>query len=110
MRKCSQCGAPDHEVPVAGIVDRDDPSSVEHFVRPEIRYLGPRVAFSEKHKRQGWTQRSFQGRPALIRFMCVDCLNANDVRDRVWGQLRSDARKLEKPQNADAEFYELLCR
>lgn len=107
MRNCSQCGAPD-QIHVLNSREPEDPSSVEHFVRPEIRYLKPTEAFSEKHKRQGWTQRNFQGRPALIRYTCVDCMNANDVRDRVWGQLRSDAQKLEKGSNEWADYYQTL--
>src|SRR5690348_15950543 len=109
MRTCSQCGAADREIAIPG-TDKADPNASFHFVRPEIRYLRPSEAFTAKLKRQGWTERAFQGRPTLVRMMCMDCLNANDLRDKVWGELREEARRLERTTNEAAEYYQMLCR
>lgn len=82
-----------------------------HFVVPEIRYLGRSEDFSPKrHGVRGWTSKVFQGRPAMVRMMCVNCLNENRLRDRVWAGLRADAMRLEKPKNPDNDFYSVLCQ
>ena len=101
MRTCCQCKAPDHEIV------RPGQDSV-HFVVPEIRYLSRGETFKPVNRLKGWTPKTFQGRPAMVRMICVHCLNQNDIRDRVWGQLRSDALKLEKPKNPDGDYYALL--
>ena len=100
-RNCCQCGAADREIVRPGI------DSV-HFVVPEIRYLSRGEEFQPKYRAKGWAPKVFQGRQAMWRNICVNCLNENEVRDRVWSQLKADAAKLEKAPNQDAEFYQQL--
>lgn len=102
MRKCCQCGRDDHEIPT--------PDGVQHFVVPEIRYIKDIEELTPRLMRLGWRGRAaFQGREAIERMICVECLNANDLRDRVWGQMREDARRLEKKSTSDEEYYAVLC-
>lgn len=102
-RVCSQCKAADREIV------RPEQESV-HLVVPEIRYFRGSEDITPRLRAQGWIPKMFQGRRAIYRFMCVNCLNENEVRDRVWDQLRDNAKKLEKPEtNPDGEFYGILC-
>lgn len=104
MRACTQCKTEDHEILQAG-------GESVHFVVPEVRYLGRSEDFSPmRHGKKGWTPKVFQGRPAMVRMMCVNCINENRLRDKVWGQLKTEALKLEKPKNPDTDFYSLLCQ
>lgn len=104
MRLCCQCGVPDHEIP--------QPYGAEsvHLVVPEVKYLSRAEDFSkQKHGSKGWAPKMFQGRSAITRMICVNCINANRLRDRVWAGLKADALKMEKPKNPDGDFYAVLC-
>jgi hypothetical protein len=102
LRNCTQCGAPDHEI------KQLEADSV-HFVVPEIRYLSRNEEFQPRMRLKGWVPKVFQGRPAMFRYMCRHCLNDNEVRDRVWAQLKKAAKQLEKKSDKDMDFYAVLC-
>jgi hypothetical protein len=103
VRTCAQCKVEDHEILQAG-------GESTHFVVPEIKYLGRAEDFSPlRQGRKGWTPKVFQGRPGMVRMLCVNCLNENRVRDKVWNELRQDALKLEKTKSPDNDFYAVLC-
>lgn len=83
-----------------------------HLVVPEVKYLSRAEDFSsQRHGKKGWALRphGFQGRQAMQRMICVNCLNENRLRDRVWAGLKADAMKMEKPKNPDSDFYAVLC-
>ena len=104
MRVCSQCQQPDRELPGG-----EEP---EHFVKPEIRWVADGMSPREKRRMEaaGWTLRVFQGRNAMERMMCVDCLRTNEERDKIWEGLRRDAKKLERqPAAAFGGYYQMLC-
>lgn len=104
MRRCVQCGAPDREIPLPG-------EQSEHYVKPEIRYLDRgEDKWNERLRKKGWAPRTFQGRNAMERMICVDCMNENEFRDRVWSSLKRDARDKEQQPDEDAEFYRVLCQ
>lgn len=86
-----------------------DPKDSLHFVVPEIRYLGPSEDFHPRMKAKGWEPRSFQGRPAIERKICRNCLNDNRLRDDIWGELKQNAKRLEKPKDETADYYRVLC-
>ena len=110
MRVCVQCKTEDREIVIPNEGPVRDEDRV-HFVKPEIRYLGRAEDFSpQRHGKRGWIYKVFQGRPAMYRNLCVDCINANQQRDKVWAELKRDALRLEKPKNPDSDFYSLLCQ
>jgi hypothetical protein len=102
MRQCAQCKTPDREIKREG-------EASEHFVVPEIRYLSGKLKWDEKFRKQGWVPRAFQGRDAMERMTCRNCLVSNALRDRVWGDMRTQANRMEKPADENAEYYRNLC-
>lgn len=85
---------------------------MEHFVKPEILYLdrGEDASRLPRLLRAGWKQRTFQGRVAVERFTCVNCLNENALRDKVWAEMKRDARRLEQQQKTSSSNYWLnIC-
>ena len=105
MRICTQCGAPDRETP-------SGETEPEHWVKPEIRWVpkGQTEGTRRRLERAGWAFRLFQGREAMERLTCVDCLRRNTDRDAVWEGMRREARRLEKgPEAAFDGYYQMLC-
>jgi len=82
---------------------------VSHFVRPEIQYLKPGENITLRQTRQGWIQRIFQGRQAIERDLCTNCLNTNYIRRQLNAEQRKKALALEKDQSGDGNFYLLLA-
>jgi len=103
MRTCASCGALDRLVGAEGESD--------HWVKPEIRYVVSREAVTRRQEAQGWQYRVFQGKPALERMQCVDCLRRNLEREQFWGEMRSLARELEADTSEGAEqaYFKALC-
>ena len=92
----------------------------EHSVKPEIRYLDTMAGFQREEDRKdpvkmmrllrkGWKQVAFQGRPAIQRLTCIDCLNANERARGVWAELKAAAETLERNASPEENFYHLLC-
>lgn len=112
MKCCSQCGAPDN--PVVEAVGEE--SLITHFVRPEIQYLKPgEQGFAEgqtltlRQLARGWVRRIFQGRPAIEREICMDCLNVNYIRRQLNAEQRKKAQALERDQSGESNFFLLLA-
>ena len=105
VRKCAQCGALDR---VHGETPEGEP---EHWVKPELRYLKSQSEFTPRLAGLGWKWRMFNGRPAIERLSCIDCLNQNALRDWVWSELKESARRLEQTEDKAAlgGFYVDLC-
>jgi hypothetical protein len=82
---------------------------VKHFVRPDIEYLKPNQNVTPRQIKQGWIQRIFQGRQAIERALCIDCLNANYIRAQLNAEQRAKAKKQEEMQGAEENFYLSLC-
>jgi len=103
MRVCASCGALDRPVGPEG--------ESEHWVKPEIRYIASREAMTCRQEGQGWQYRVFQGKPALERMQCVDCLRRNLERDQLWGEMRSRARELEADTSEGSvqAYFKALC-
>ena len=103
MRVCASCGVPDRS-----IGGGDEP---EHWVKPEIRYIHSREAFSKRDEAKGWQYRVFQGRPALERMQCVECLRRNAERDQLWKEMRDRAKELETGSSETQEqvYFKALC-
>jgi hypothetical protein len=80
-----------------------------HFVRPEIRYLKQGEHLTLREQAQGWTERIFQGRPAIEREICMDCMNGNYIRRQLNAEQRRKARALEQDQQGGANFFLLLA-
>ncbi len=98
MRVCSQCGAQDRDL-----------GAGEHLVVPEIRYLKSAEDFTPSRRggTRGWSERVFQGRPAMERMICRPCLVEAETRDHVWAGMKKEARALEK--ETEENWYALLC-
>ena len=108
MRTCCQCGALDHEVPTSALNAKDEPI-IEHFVKPEIREIKCTEDLTRRLMRQGFKHRApFQGKQVIERMICIACINENDLRDRVWEELKRDARRLERKLSADMDYYAVL--
>ena len=112
MKTCTQCGAEDRRAPTVdfyedanGIVHGEE----GHYVQPEIRYLKEGENLTAREKRQGWHQRIFQGRPAIERDTCIDCLNSNYIRKQLNGEQQAKAKALEIKQTGEGNFYLLLA-
>lgn len=107
VRACKQCGAADHELPGP----EGDPC--RHFVQIELRYRDRAddptdVVHAAKMKRQGWREIMVMGRKAFERFMCMTCLNSNEIARGLHAEYQRDARKLEK-REGEQNFYLILC-
>lgn len=101
MRVCATCGAPDRLVG-----DGDS----EHWVKPEIRYIADAASVTARDRSRGWNYRLFQGRPALERMQCVECLRRNAERDGFWTELRGKALELESSNDGGmASYFKALC-
>lgn len=100
MRVCSQCRSVDREILIPG-------AAAEHWVVPELRWLPAGGAMTRREAAAGWAQRMVQGKPAIERLTCRECLNLNAVRDGVWAAMRADARGLE--QKTVDRYYLSLC-
>lgn len=60
-------------------------------------------------KRRGWREIMFQGRKAIERYICMDCLNHNYIADAIHAEYQQTARRLEKPASSEQNFYHVLC-
>lgn len=107
MKTCSQCGNQDRPF----VQNKADGTGTEiaHFVVPEIQYLKDNGEITLRQIKIGWKQRVFQGRTAIERDICMDCLNSNYIRRQLNAEQRSKALALEKDQNGDSNFYLLLA-
>lgn len=110
MKTCTQCGVVDN--PILETIPSEDGSEltqrVHHFVRPEIQYLKVGEVITARQARQGWIQRIFQGRPAIEREICMDCLNENYIHRQLNAEQKANALKLEQSQEAEENFYLVL--
>lgn len=112
-RRCRQCGVLDNpRVDVLG----EGPSRevfTEHTVTLQLRYvdraqdqpneLGIDPPHIRKMLRDGWQRVNVAGtgRKAMSRMICVNCINANDLFEGVWKELKQNALALEKAQKPD---------
>lgn len=99
MRVCSQCGAEDRPIEMPG----EEP---QHFVVPQWK-LAPK-GVTQAQVKAGWTPRQYSGKSGMERLVCRDCLNANALRDQVWGNLRREALALERRGDED-KFWQQFC-
>ncbi len=82
---------------------------MQHSVVPDIREIKSTEELTPRLARQGFKHRApFQGKPVIERFICRECLNENDLRDRVWGEMKDSAKRLEKKVSSDEEYYAVL--
>jgi len=108
MRTCCQCGRPDQPIPTPDVDGRGEPI-VYHSVVPDVREIKSTEELTPRLMRQGFRHRApFQGKQVIERFICRECLNENDLRDRVWGEMRADAKRMEKKVSSDEEYYAVL--
>ena len=109
MKVCSQCGALDVAIPTIGtfVNENGEPelNPLRHFVRPFIEYLPEGKSITERQKRLGFHQRTFQARQAIERDLCMDCINANYIRRQLNSEQRRKAAALEKEQTGESNFY-----
>lgn len=93
------------------MVDSTDTwAEITHFVRPEIRFLKPGETLTARDRRFGWQERAiFQGRRAIEREICMNCINANYIRRQLNSEQQKKARALEQSQNGEQNFYLLLA-
>ncbi len=89
-------------------VDRGE-LDIPHFVREHIEFLKERRELTRSEIRQGWQLKTVQTRAAIVRFLCMNCLNANYVRRQLNAEQRSKALKLEQREKGEENFYFLLC-
>jgi hypothetical protein len=112
MRACFQCKREDR--PVQTLRDCNcgqnphDPEcdSIEHWVKPEIRFLKREVDYTARDKAQGWTYKLFQGRPAMERFSCIPCIRQADETARRVKHVKDLAKKAESGSNLN--IYQIL--
>ena len=84
---------------------------MEHFVKPEIVPGPPGRCFQIASIASCRMETAnFSGRVAVERFTCVNCLNENALRDKVWAEMKRDARRLEQQQKTSSSNYWLnIC-
>jgi hypothetical protein len=122
VRRCQQCHKPDN-VRVDLI---DGVPEYEHTVKLVLKYIdraedqpakpgGPEPLHIRRMRAKGWTTAptvpvgTTSGRKALQAFLCVACINANELAGRMWGELKRNALAMEQKQKADENFYAILC-
>lgn len=82
----------------------------EHWVKPEIRYVADAASVTPRDRARGWSYRVFQGRAALERMQCVECLRRNAERDAFWSELRGRAREMESVNDGGmSAYFKVLC-
>jgi hypothetical protein len=101
---CALCHQPDHEISVVGC----EPA---HSIKPEIRYIdrGDDKPFARRYIAKGWKVVMFQGRLAVERMICVDCLNTDSLRDMVAQDMRDCQKRAQKKEGTADDFYLTLC-
>lgn len=115
VRTCGQCGTADRELPGA----IDDPA--RHFVTVEMRHLSKMRGMERAEdqadpvkmlrlKRQGWKEMicPCHGQKAVQRIICMDCLNSNELAEKMQAEYRRDALRLEQPKSTEENFYLIL--
>lgn len=109
MKHCAQCGAIDNPVMDTVNLNPEGEPTVSHFVRPEIQYLKAGEQITIRQLKQGWFSRIFQGRPAIERDICMNCLNSNYIRRQLNDEYHRKALALEKDQSGESNFYLMLA-
>lgn len=71
---CVSCGAADVVHIVEGSYEPNAEQTREHLVTPDIQYLKSLAECTVRNRAQGWKPLTFQGRPAMQRFICRPCL------------------------------------
>lgn len=112
LRLCSQCGVLDH---IIGQEEQDGRLRDLHFVKKELRFFERAEDVNDAAVMRRLRRGKFigpvivvNGRKAMERLTCMDCLNQNERGRVIWGELRAQALKLERNQNEDENFYLLL--
>ena len=106
------CGAPDNTF---GSEEINGIRETVHFVKIELRYFEREddihnAALLRRLERGGFRGPIVvNGRKAMQRMACVDCLNIRERSRKVWGELKAQALKLERNQGAEENYYALLC-
>lgn len=112
-RRCRQCGVLDN--PRVDVLGEGMAREVftEHTVTLQLRYmdraqdqpneLGIDPPHILKMLRTGWERVKVAGtgRKAMSRWVCVNCINANDMFEGIWRELKQNALALEKAQKLD---------
>jgi hypothetical protein len=106
---CCQCGALD--VPrLEAAPDPTAPPIVTHHVQIEIQWLKQSRPLQPREVKAGWRVKGiFQGRFAIERDICMDCLNSNYIRRQLNAEHRKKALALEQDKSAETNFYFALC-
>lgn len=101
---CQQCRQLDRPVSIVG-------AEPEHFVKPEIRFIdrGDDKPLARRYVMQGWKVVMCQGRLAVERMICVDCLNSNALRDSVADDMRECQQRAQKQDAPPDNFYLTMC-
>jgi hypothetical protein len=117
VRKCSTCGKDDRTHPTGGPCKCQKPEhepdcdAIEHYVKPEIKFIQWAEHEFQKQLRliaKGWKFRQYQGRNAMYRYTCIDCLRAQAEIDR----MAADHKRLGKRAEQDDEmsYYDILTQ
>ena len=78
---------------------------IPHYVSPEIRFLREGQVLTPRERSQGWRETSTSQRKAIVRMICMDCVNSNYIRRQLNAEQRSKAIALERDQAKEANFY-----
>lgn len=117
MRSCSVCKKPDRPQITNGECKCDggdilghqpDCERVEHYVKPEIKYLKSEHEYTPQLKARGWSFTHFQNRPAIQRLTCVECLRSQAQIDKQKAHLAKLSKQAR--EGSDLNYYQMLCQ
>lgn len=105
-RKCITCGCEDAVHRVEGQFEANGETKLEHLVTIELRYLKRPEDLTPYLKSRGWKAFKHQGRDAMQRFICRQCMQAhremeNEFRSKKSNELRSSSSR--------DTYYRALC-
>lgn len=93
-RKCKRCGVVDRASVIPREFDIEGRPLLSHTVKVDMVYLR-REEITAKEKAQGWEFMRFEGKPAMVIFLCEPCINRQEDTHEVWKSLKQTARELE---------------
>lgn len=100
MRNCVSCGAADRSVETS--------SGTEHWVKPEVKWIKKPEDVTPQLVAKGWAYKFFQGRHAMVRMACVDCLRKSAEVESQLKQYRKLAAAAERKD--EENYYMALCQ
>jgi hypothetical protein len=105
-RTCCKCGLVDSPVYIGEANEQGEPI-FEHRVILDLTYTKTEL-LTAKDKADGWLSLKVENRPAKMRTICRDCLEAVEATDAVWKDFDKARADLEDKKK-EKSWYSQLC-